>query len=334
MRCVKVKLIEAEKAKNELVRKGLVDAGYLMKREGNYFFIPVLKEVKGYDNVVKKLEKKVVFDFNKEISKILNKKELENFNSAYDIIGEIAIIEVAREMEGKGKEIADLFLKSNKKVKTVLKKVGAHSGEYRLQDYEYLAGEEKFDTVFKENGVALKLDVRKTYYSPRSSGERLRIAKQINKGENVLVLFSGVGVYGFVFSKHSKASRIVEVEINPDACKYAEESLKLNKNIKNVSLHCGDVREFFDNYQGEKFDRVVMPLPASASEFLDVVSKLIKKNGIIHFYFFDGEDVIKDNSKLEKLFSKYFERFKILKIVKAGQKSPRVFRLCSDILVG
>lgn len=340
MLCVKVDIKNAEKAKSVLIKKGFVNHNYSMFKKGEFFYIPISDEnlddfLKLKYEIVDVPEKDLVFrdglnDFATEVKKILSSSELEHLNCAFDVVGNIAILEIDNELVSKEKEIAEVLLLTNKKIKTVVKKVGEHKGEFRLQDYKYLTGVENFEVISKENGVVLKLDIRKTYYSIRSSGERLRVCSQIKKGEKVLVMFSGVGIYGFVFSKHSQASKIVEVEINPDACKYANESLKLNKSIKNVSLYCRDVREFFKDSH-LVFDRVVMPLPKTAGDFLDVAAKLVSKGGIINFYFFDSLDVISDNSKIKDLFSKHFNKFKILRVVKAGQQSPRVYRLCADI---
>lgn len=340
MDCVKVNIKNAEKAKSELIKKSFVNHNYAMLKKKEFFYIPVLDGnlddvLKLKYEIVNVSEEDMVFqgrlnDFATEVKKILSNFELKHLNCAFDVVGDIAILEIDNELENREKEIAEVLLLTNKKIKTVVKKVGEHKGEFRLQDFKYLAGVENFEVNSKENGINLKLDIRKTYYSIRSSGERLRVCSQIKKDEKVLVMFSGVGIYGFVFSKHSPASKIIEVEINPDACKYANESLKLNKSIKNVSLYCGDVREFFKE-SNDKFDRIVMPLPKTSSDFLDVAAKLISKEGIINFYFFDSLDVVLDNSKIKGLFSKYFSKFKILRIVKAGQQSPRIYRLCADI---
>ena len=51
----------------------------------------------------------------------------------------------------------------------------------------------------------------------------------VKKGEDVLVMFSGSGVYPCVIAKNSKPKSVVEIEINPVAHEYALENLKLNK---------------------------------------------------------------------------------------------------------
>ena len=77
-----------------------------------------------------------------------------------------------------------------------------------------------------------------------------------------------------------------------------------------------------------------MPLPKEAENFLDLALNKIKKNGIIHFYSFTKEneyygikEIIKKECKKKK------KQCKILKIVKCGQFSPRVFRICIDFKV-
>jgi tRNA G37 N-methylase Trm5 len=155
----------------------------------------------------------------------------------------------------------------------------------------------------------------------------MRVAKQVRKNENVLVMFAGVGVYNLVIAKHSPAKEIYGVEINPDACKYAEENIKLNK-FSNIKFYCGDVRKIVPKLK-KKFDRIIMPLPKTSSEFLDVSLKTINKNGIIHLYCFSSEEEISKVVTLIKSKCKCH----ILKVLKAGQQSPRVYRYCIDFKV-
>ena len=256
----------------------------------------------------------------------LTEKELGLFRGGFDTVGDIAILEVDESLKKKEKLIANKLLETNKHIKTILKEEGAIEGRFRLQRYKYLAGEKKTETIHKESNVAVKLDLRKAYFSSRLSHERLRISKLIKKNEDVLVMFSGVGIYPLVFSKNSKAKEIYGVEINKDACRYADENLKLNK-IKNVKLFCGDVRKVLLK---KKFDRIVMPLPFEADTFLDLAKKLVKKNGIIHLYLFFKDD---EFDKLKDVIKNYIKNFKILRIVKCGSYAARMSRICVDVKV-
>ncbi len=172
----------------------------------------------------------------------LSEEELKHLRTGFDVVGSIAIIEIPKELVKKEKLIAQTLLELNNSIKTVAKKVGIHTGEFRTQKLKILAGEKTKEAEYKESGCVFKLDAEKCYFSPRLSHERLRIASQVKKGENILVMFSGVGPYPIVLAKNSPAHQIIGVELNPTAHKYAVENVKLNKSLKKVSIYNGDVK--------------------------------------------------------------------------------------------
>ena len=194
----------------------------------------------------------------------LSKRERSFVRASFDTVGSIALIEVPGELRKKQKLIANAVLAQNPAIKSVFKKVGGHKGRFRTQKIVWLAGEKKTETIHKESGVFMKLDVAKCYFSPRLVSERLRIAKLVKKNENVLVLFSGVAPYALILAKQSFARKIVAIEKNPVAHKYAVENLVLNKIPANkLILLCGDVKEKIPELK-ETFDRMIMPLPKSS----------------------------------------------------------------------
>ncbi|MBU2640016.1 MAG: methyltransferase domain-containing protein [Nanoarchaeota archaeon] len=241
--------------------------------------------------------------------------------TSFDTVGNIIIFS-----EDISKAKANEILKKLKNIKTVAVKTKIHSGIYRTKKVKILAGEKNKETIHKENGIQVKLNIETCYFSPRLSSERLRISKLIKNNESVLVMFSGCSPYCLVFAKNSKAKEIYGVEINPKCHKYALENLELNK-IKNVKLYKGDVKEVLPKIR-KKFDRIVMPLPKSSEDFLDLANKKIKKNGIIHFYDFEREEDIPKKS-IEKI-EKKIKKFKVLKVVKCGSFGPGKFRVCVD----
>ena len=77
-----------------------------------------------------------------------------------------------------------------------------------------------------------------------------------------------------------------------------------------------------------------MPLPKGAENFLNLALNKIKRNGIIHFYNFAEEDKYENIIKIIKQECKNNKKqCKILNIVKCGQFSPRVNRICVDFKV-
>ena len=237
---------------------------------------------------------------------------------AYDVIGDIVIVGEDFPNE-KCEELLD-----KKNINVVLRKVGIHHGEFRTQDMEVVCGEDRKETTYKENGVEMKLDVEKCYFSPRLSTERQRIAELVKEGERVLVLFSGVGPYCLVLAKNSEAAQIVGVEKNKIAHEYSVWNCRKHDHVEIINQ---DANDYFSE---DKFDRVLMPLPKSAEDFLDVALRFVKKKGIVHFYDFLHENDIPDVA-LAKIKSKC--KAKILEVVKCGHYSPGKFRICVDFQV-
>ena len=127
----------------------------------------------------------------------LTSKEMKFLVTSFDIIGDIAIIQIPDELKKKEKIIGKGVLELQKNVKVALKPKGMHKGVYRVQKMKVIAGEKRKTTEYKESGVRMKLNVEKTYFSPRFGTERLRIAKMVKAGEEVSV---SVRVANFSFS--------------------------------------------------------------------------------------------------------------------------------------
>ncbi len=183
--------------------------------------------------------------FRELVKRGLTKDEQPLLKTAYDAIGDIAILEIDEGLRKKEKFIAESLLKCQKNIRTVLRKDSAHEGDFRTQKLKYLAGENKKETVHTESKARLKLDVEKVYFSPRMSNERLRIAGQVKDGENILVMFSGCAPYPVVIAKNTEAKMMTGIELNPVGHRYAVENVKLNK-LNNVFLFKGDAREVVD----------------------------------------------------------------------------------------
>jgi tRNA (guanine37-N1)-methyltransferase len=205
---------------------------------------------------------------------------------ALDIIGDIAIIEIPPELEPYKVLVGEAVLKIHRNLKTVLAKVGAISGVYRLRSIEYLVGENKTTTVHKEYGCSYYVDVAKTYFSPRLSNEHWRVASLVKPRETIVDMFAGVGPFAIPIAKSQPTSKIYAIDINPDAIDLMNKNLRINK-VQNVIPVLGNAREIVNAQLSGIADRVIMNLPETAYEFVNVACKAIKSDGgIIHFYGF------------------------------------------------
>jgi tRNA (guanine37-N1)-methyltransferase len=277
---LKVPAKEAESTRRQLAENGKLSNEYDIFSEGGFVFIPVLEPYGDFDAVELDALKRPLKHTNLRavLSGLLTGRELEDLTTSFDIIGDIAIVEIPESLESREEEIGNALLKVHSSLRTVLKKLGAMEGEYRIRKLKRIAGENRTETIYREHGVPMRLDVSKAYFSVRLSTERKRISDLIRPGEKVLVLFAGVGPFALVIAKDHPDAQITAVEINPDAAKYLRENVRRNKAC--IIVLEGDARDF--EYSG--FDRVVMPLPHSAEKFLGLAFDAAKTGGSIHFY--------------------------------------------------
>lgn len=257
-------------------------------------------------------------------SKIITKKESQFIPNSFDVVGDIAIFnDFPKELRKKEKKIAEKIIETHKNIYVVAKKSKKYSGRLRTPKISIMGGDRRKETMHIESGCRLNLNVETCYFSARSGSERLRIAKKVRKNESVLVLFSGVAPFPCVIAKNANPKEVYAIELSKTAHRYAEENIRLNK-LSNVKLYQGDVKKVLPKIS-KKFDRIVMPLPTNAEEFLSIARKKLKQGGTIHLYLFANEKEFKEIKK------EYKKQFKHVKLTKAGHYAPGTFRICLDL---
>ena len=260
-------------------------------------------------------------------------KELSLVRRSFEIIGDIVIIDIPDEVYHLKDLIVDAILKKHKHVKTVLRKTGEVEGVYRVAKYEIVYGKET-ETIVKEHGCRFLVDPTKVYYSVKLSGERERIAKLVKDGERVLVMFAGVGPYAIVIAKLANPAEVIGIELNPKAVEYFEKNIKLNKVDSKVKVYKGDVKEVLPKLEG-KFDRILMPSPYLAENFISTLRGKIRKGGYVHYYTLAGreeEDEILPK-KVKDLFKEHGIEVEVENIRACGNYAPYVNRYVLDLRI-
>lgn len=267
----------------------------------------------------------------------LDRTELEKLSSSFDIIGTIAIIKIPESLASKRKLIADALIEEIRPVKSVFCQVSAIEGEYRLRKLELISGENSPITVYKEHGCTFKVDVINTYFSPRLSTERLRIAQLTEPNEVVVNMFGGVGTFSIIISRYNKSAKVYSIDSNPIAIDMCRQNIEINKLRGNVFPVLGDAEQ--EIHKGLKgiAKRVLMPLPEKAKNFVDAaVSSLENGSGMIHYFCHVGADNKKaavQNGIMDtsESFSKFDHTIRNVRVVR--EVGPRFYQIVSDVMV-
>ena len=344
----------------------VIDKKYKVIKENDYILFPLVDSDQLLIKLAKLLEDN--FDYQiitkkaipnpksgyKSIEKILkNEIPEEMFNlipKSYDIVGEIAIVEFDKfgEYEREAlqffkKKIAKAIDFANKHVKTVYEKISDIKGEYRLRELALVYGQNKSETIHKENKCQFKLDVMHTFFTPRLVFERGRIASSNIKAKEIIVdMFAGVGPISIQLANKNDVT-LYSFDINTVAYNYLKENVKLNKLKGKIKPYNLDIKNLINpsNELGKllhsNVDRIIMNLPEKSLEFIDVACFLMKKSGgIIHNYQFcekpnQIENAIENFKKELNNYNWRIEKILDAKTVKAY--SPKADLVVIDLYI-
>ena len=206
---------------------------------------------------------------------------------SFDVIGDIAIVEIPVGMEQFSTVIARAAMKANPHIRLVLWKSGQTEGPFRVRKYTIIAGEGGTETVHQEFSCRYHLDVSKVYFNPRLSHERIRVAEQVKPDDVVVDMFAGVGPYSVLAGKLQQMAYVYSVDLNPSAFAYLKENVFINRVADRVIPLFGDVKELGRARLKGMADRVIMNLPSESFAYLPMALQILGSDGgVIHFYAF------------------------------------------------
>jgi len=333
MPAVKVKKNEAEKIKKLLKKEEIYDGKRRPQRVKNYILFPVTDPKKaqtlGFEVIDIDLPMRPERQIYKNLESFLKEKftneELSHLRR-YDIIGDIAVIQIPPEIEHREKEIVEGLRRVHPFLKVVAKK-GFHTGAFRIRRYSIIWGEKRLTTIHKENGVKIKVNLSRVFFNPRMKGERYRLAQMVRNGEKIFLMFAGILPYALVIARYKNVD-ITAVELNEEAVKLGLENLKLNKGKLKGRIHLikGDVFEVGPKL--ETFERVISPTPKGVDALRLALEKAEKW---VHYYDFVHENEIRKFK--EKICRECRELGKKceIKVRKVSDYKPHVFKVCADI---
>ena len=335
MPALKVPRREAEPVKRRLKSLGLYDGKRRPRREEGYVLLPVISDPRieglGYEVLPVELplrpERQIYRNLESVLAERLSEEELKHLRR-YDIIGDIAVIQIPPELEHRVEDIVWGLRKVHPFLRVIARK-GFHEGAFRIRDYSIIWGERRLNTVHKENGVEIKVDLSKAFFNPRMKGERYRLAQLVRDGERILIPFAGVLPYALVIARYKRV-KITAVELNREAYELGLENIELNrKKLKGeIEFIHGDVFEVLPELP--TYDRVISPTPRGVDALALTLSKA---EGWLHYYDFVHEADIEDFTG--RIIGECALQGKAceVKIKKVSDFKPHVFKVCADVKV-
>ena len=244
-------------------------------------------------------------------------------SNRFHVIGNIAILSLAPELESYKNEIGEAVLSSGKSIHTVLNKTSKLQGERRVAGFELLAGVGDTVTTHKEFGFLYRLDVANVFFNSHLGYERMRLAAAVVAGEDVLLPFAGVGPFAVPLAAYGAV--VLALEKSREACLYLAENARRNRVEKMIAIINADAFHMAKLLRKD-FHRAVIPAPYGADGILEKVLPLVKSGGTLHFYTF------KKLHQIEPLKKSYEDLdLEVMHARSCGNVAPGVCRWVFDL---
>lgn len=267
---LKVPEKSGEEAIRMLKNSGILDPEFSILHEGGFLFIPLASNPENVDSKweIVRLEGVARAKRNYPV----------RISGSYDVIGHIAISKERN--EEKLRNLAADLMKSGKGIRSVYFDRGV-KGDARIRDLMLIAGEDAPVAMYRENGIILKVDVKKVYFSPRLATERLLLSTKVSDGERIVDMFAGVGSFALNIASR-KNTNITAIDNNPNAVSLMQENIGMNRLLGKITPLMADSSKAIIDYHD--VDRIIMNLPHGAYSFIKPALGSLREGGKLNYY--------------------------------------------------
>lgn len=279
--CVSVDKDYGEYVRKVLASSGVFNRRYRVYRDNDKVVIPVISR----EEALKVLEKiDIPYEIIECSPPLSNKLSNVGKPPAHDYIGGVVIVRENVLKQYSVDELVNIFRKLYPKIKSIYVKKRTET-DYRLSVLELLWGEPVREVVHREYGIKMYIELGKVYYNPRLSTEHYLVSQEIEDGEFIVDLFSGIGGFTLHIAVNKKAI-IHANDINPHAIKCLLKSIVLNRKVIKstiivTQLDSKNIPDFLDKGIA---DKIIANLPHKGIEFVDVYNYLGHKGTILYLY--------------------------------------------------
>ncbi len=343
---VQVPAHRGEEARRALLNAGGLDNSCKIVKTDSALRLPLVRDFdrreiatilgeEGFDmgvgEFVKKPTKPTVQDL---LRGVMDDEEIQLLPRAFDSIGDIAVLEIPDALSKYERQIGEAFLTVHSRFSTVLAKASAISGTKRVREYRHVAGVCKTRTVHREYGCRLVVDLAKAYFSPRLLEEHHRVATQVQPGETVLDMFTGVGPFAIHIASRQRAY-VIAVDINPDAIDLLRQSMALNRLRGTIEPVVADAHAYCGLMTPHSVDRVIMNHPTGAADFVHDACRVLREGGVMHYYDFAAEPDPEERvlGRLRERVGQCRRRTETLATRRVRNSAPHEYQVAVDIRI-
>ena len=202
--------------------------------------------------------------------------------SGFHLVGHVALLQINSEIQPYANFIGNVTLEYDRRIKSVAIKVGPTTGAIRKPAFKLVAGELDTITSHTECGVIFRLDPLRLTFSQGNKAERIRIPSIIRPQEIVVDMFACVGQFALHIAKRSRASKVIAIEMNPEAYRYLFENIAINRLKQKMVPVFGDCRRV---HPIRVADRVIMGYLHNTMSFLPYALETLSCDGsFIHMH--------------------------------------------------
>ncbi|EDV20283.1 uncharacterized protein TRIADDRAFT_2329, partial [Trichoplax adhaerens] len=226
----------------------------------------------------------------KDVLRAILRPDTDQAITSFESVGQIAHLNLRPPMQNYKKLIGQVILDKNPHLKTVVNKTSEIDNQFRVAPLEILAGDDCMITTVKENECQFRFDYSKVYWNSRLHTEHRRIIDLLQPKQVIVDVFAGVGPFAIPAAR--KNCIVYANDLNPDSYHWLLHNSKTNKLGKQFYTFNLDGRDFIQQIVRDKIinegttesknllviNHIIMNLPASAIEFLDVFRGLYKNS--------------------------------------------------------
>lgn len=203
-----------------------------------------------------------------------------------------------------------------------------------------LLAKERLQLVIENQAASFRLMWKSAIFRLGFHTKECVLPGRLGKARSSLTCLRGLAVFPYSSQNTQAGEKVYSIDMNPEAVNCMRENVRINRVYGKVVPMLGDAKGIIEERLPHVADRVIMPLPEKAFEYLPCALLAVKKTGgWIHYYDFEyarqgvdaGEKVkLKVSERLQSLGVD----FQVLCSRVVRSTGPHWWQVVSDVEIG